>query len=184
MSRPNTWNIRNLPNDKSGAVIIDQSGYILLVLQDNKTYSLPKGSIQHEETAYSAAIREVSEETGFDISPYEPFELIEQILYGTATYYMFVIKIPLSSNDIPLIKSKETIGFLWLNPLKIKDEFFRTNKLNKLTYTILMKYGNKSAKKNTTMRVSQNRKNINSLKARKFYKNGLPRRNNTTVRKN
>ena len=97
---------------------------------------------------------------------------------------MFVIKIPLSSKDIPLVKSNETIGFLWLNPLKIKDEFFRTNKVNKLTYTILMKYGNKSAKKNVTMRVSQNRKNINSLKARKFYRNGLSRKNNSTTRKN
>ena len=184
MTTPNRWNIRNLPNDKTGAVILDESGSILLVLQDNKTYSLPKGSIQHEETAYSAAIREVSEETGFDISPYEPFELIEQKLYGTTTYYIFVIKIPLSSKNIPLVKSKETIGFLWLNPLKIKDEFFRTNKVNKLTYMILMKYGNKSAKKNATMRVSQNRRNINSLKARKFYKNGLSRKNNSTTRKN
>ena len=48
MTTPNRWNIRNLPNDKTGAVILDESGSILLVLQDNKTYSLPKGSIQHE----------------------------------------------------------------------------------------------------------------------------------------
>ena len=79
----------------AGAVVI--SGNALLLVKHNKGHwSFPKGHLENGETEEEAAVREVSEETGLDISiisdlryvvTYSPFEgTIKDVVYFKAYY--------------------------------------------------------------------------------------------------
>lgn len=48
----------------AGGVVVNARGEILVVNQEGTSWSLPKGHIKGSESALSAAIREIKEETG------------------------------------------------------------------------------------------------------------------------
>ncbi len=48
----------------AGAIIVNPKGYVVVVNQNGRSWSLPKGHIEKNEDAKTAAIREVEEETG------------------------------------------------------------------------------------------------------------------------
>lgn len=66
----------------AGGVVMNQMGQILIVSQPRKTWSLPKGHIEPDETVMAAARREIYEESGIselvyvkDLGSYERFKL-------------------------------------------------------------------------------------------------------------
>ena len=54
-----------MKNEQSaGGVVVNSKGQILLVHQNNDSWSLPKGRLEAGETQLQAALREIKEETG------------------------------------------------------------------------------------------------------------------------
>jgi ADP-ribose pyrophosphatase YjhB (NUDIX family) len=66
----------------AGGVVIGKNGQVVLVNQNNDSWSLPKGHIEKEEDAIEAAMREIAEESGItqlefikDMGSYERYKL-------------------------------------------------------------------------------------------------------------
>ena len=53
-----------LETKSAGGIILNTKNKIAIVEQRNNIWSLPKGHIEHNEDEYSAAVREIYEETG------------------------------------------------------------------------------------------------------------------------
>jgi ADP-ribose pyrophosphatase YjhB (NUDIX family) len=51
-------------SESAGGVVLNEKGEILVVNQNGDSWSLPKGHIDHGETALAAATREIAEESG------------------------------------------------------------------------------------------------------------------------
>ncbi len=61
------------PLRSSGAAIVNPEGRILLLcLEHDETWSLPKGTVEHGETSEQTAVREVHEETGLEVRLVRP----------------------------------------------------------------------------------------------------------------
>lgn len=66
----------------AGGVVLNKDGHVLVVNQNHRSWSLPKGHIEKGETAMQAALREIEEETGVtrlfhvkDLGIYERFRI-------------------------------------------------------------------------------------------------------------
>ncbi len=58
---------------------------LLIATHDKQRWSLPKGRIEHQESADRAALREVAEETGISARIIAPLETVEYWFYATRT---------------------------------------------------------------------------------------------------
>ena len=68
--------------ESAGGVVLNQRGEVLVVNQNNDSWSLPKGHIDPGETGFDAAIREIQEESGItdlsyvrDLGTYERWKI-------------------------------------------------------------------------------------------------------------
>lgn len=66
----------------AGGVVLNKQGEVLVVNQNNDSWSLPKGHIDEGETGFDAAIREIHEESGItdlsyvrDLGAYERWKI-------------------------------------------------------------------------------------------------------------
>ena len=71
-----------VPRDTSGGVVLNPEGKIVLVWQNNNSWSFPKGAIEPGESLVETARREVLEETGLedltlmaDLGYYERYQI-------------------------------------------------------------------------------------------------------------
>ena len=80
------------------------------------SWTFPKGKINQDETEVNCAIREVLEETGFDITPYvNENDYVEIVLRGEQRNRLFIIpNIPLSTLFQPQTR-KEISDIRWHN---------------------------------------------------------------------
>ena len=94
-----------------GTAVILRDGKVLLVRDRNKkSFSLPGGKREHNETSFGAAVREVYEELGMvSIKAERVFECDYKGRYSI--HHVTVIK----TNDFPVIKDGELEAFLWWN---------------------------------------------------------------------
>ncbi len=120
-------------NLRAGTVIYDKNDKLLLVLQKNNIWSLPKGSVKHNESFYNAALRETYEETGMDISLYTPIAIEEYLLYGNTSYYVFIYKLPIAYNELEFnntyLNEVSDVKWVTINPSFLKD--YRVNLLTR-----------------------------------------------------
>ncbi|EDV26991.1 uncharacterized protein TRIADDRAFT_22739, partial [Trichoplax adhaerens] len=103
-----------------GAILLDESvEYCLLVQGFSRSWSFPKGKINYEEDPYKCAVREVEEETGFDIEPFANVsEFIERQLHNQTIRLYIVPNVPKDTKFQP--KTRHEIR---------KIEWFRINDL-------------------------------------------------------
>lgn len=125
-----------------GCFIEFNGKFILLHRQDDKpegdTWGLPSGKIKEEEKPQETIVREIKEETGFDIS-------VSQIKFFSKVYvkfpkYDFVYHIfhtKLSDEQKVKISSKEHKDFKWVNP----QEALGMNFIQDLDGCIKLVYG-------------------------------------------
>jgi ADP-ribose pyrophosphatase YjhB (NUDIX family) len=61
--------VRNEENEilKAGGVIVDSGKVLLVTGLQGTVWSFPKGHVEHDETVEQAALREVLEETGYEV---------------------------------------------------------------------------------------------------------------------
>lgn len=112
------------PRVEIAAVYIEHEGLILLLhrhkhkSQGNR-WGIPGGKIDKNETPLQAAIREVKEETGYDISK-QPIEnvgtvYVEHNEKDHFIHYMFRTKLQGNPGDVK-INFDEHKGFTWVTP--------------------------------------------------------------------
>lgn len=70
----------------SAGICINEKGQLLMVLQgkpeEEKVWSIPSGGKEDEETFDECCIREIKEETGYDVRIVKPLFTKEGITYG------------------------------------------------------------------------------------------------------
>lgn len=112
------------PRFEVAAVFIENEDLILLLhRQKNKSqankWGIPGGKIEKNETPLQAAIREVKEETGFDISQQHIENLgtvyIEYNERDHFVYHMFRTKLKGNPGEVK-INFNEHKGFTWVTP--------------------------------------------------------------------
>jgi 8-oxo-dGTP pyrophosphatase MutT (NUDIX family) len=113
---------------KAGIVLMDNENNILFIQQkSNLNWSLPKGSLKKGETYEEGAKREMLEETGIAVSP---FQCTKQFyFYQQKVHYIFYIyKMDISRKEI-VVSSDDIVGFMWLK----KNQFHEKKKTNLVT---------------------------------------------------
>ena len=81
---------RNNRSRKAGGFISDRNGeFIVLVQSCGKLWGPPKGSVEEGETIRAAAIREIREETGLDVSDIIP----DKFVRFKSRYFYFNIQV-------------------------------------------------------------------------------------------
>jgi len=112
------------PRVEIAAVYIEHNENILLLhRQNNKSqgnkWGIPGGKVEKNETPLQAAIREVKEETGYDISK-QPIEEIGTVYVeyndnDHFVYHMFRTQL-IDDPEAVKINFKEHKGFTWVTP--------------------------------------------------------------------
>ncbi len=119
------------PRREIAAVYIEHEGQILLLHRQNNIsegnkWAPPAGHIENAEAPLQAAIREIKEETGYDISrqTIEKFKTV-YIEYGEHNHYVYHMFLTSLQGDPGAVKIdfNEHKGFTWVTPadaLKMK----------------------------------------------------------------
>ena len=104
----------NIKTKKGGSIIFDKDDNVLIIQQaKNGIWSFPKGSLKNGETIYDAVKRETLEETGFDISSYEPIGIHKTKEYDSI-YTIFIFKIDKSNKDINIKLTEDNKAYKWI----------------------------------------------------------------------
>lgn len=134
---------------KVGGIILDANNHLLIVCgRYSQKWSVPKGSLEEDESYLEGALREIREETGLKLQPCSTSQL-EFWAVNRARLYLLQV-----DNERPKLKpidKGEIIDAIWLdlNNLeqleRIKDV---SNKmllavLRKLSYSLNFDYGRK-----------------------------------------
>jgi len=114
---------------KGARVIIEKDGKILFLHRikgDREYYVIPGGTIEEGEEPEEAAIREIKEETNFDVDIEFLWEINDRAPIGDCLTYFFLAKeftgeMKLGSPEID--RQSETNKYLleWISLSKIKD---------------------------------------------------------------
>ncbi len=112
------------PRVEISAVYIEHNNNILLLHRQNNKFQgnkwgIPGGKVEKNETPLQAAIREVKEETGYDISK-QPIEDVGTVYieYSETDHFIYhMFRTQLSDNpEAVKINFKEHKGFTWVTP--------------------------------------------------------------------
>ncbi len=107
----------------SAVYIVNGDNILLMHRQNNKSqgnkWGIPGGKVEKGETPLQAAIREVKEKTGFDISK-QPIEKLDTVYieYNEKDHFVYHM-FRTTLNDDPgavKINFKEHKGFTWVTP--------------------------------------------------------------------
>nr|WP_204953492.1 NUDIX hydrolase [Metabacillus crassostreae] len=80
----------------------EKTNKILMVLNRNNTWSLPGGAVEVKETLKEAAIREVKEETGYDVTVNDIIAVNEAFINDNHVYFItFQGQVLKSPEEIP-----------------------------------------------------------------------------------
>jgi 8-oxo-dGTP diphosphatase len=155
----------NIKTKKGGSIIFDKDDNVLIIQQKkNGIWSFPKGSLKNGETIYEAVIRETFEESGFDISLIEPIDIYKTKEYDS-TFTFLIFKIDKPKEDIHVKLTEDTMAYKWISFDPYPKEFFKKNKVNKITR---LYFNKEKSYRNLT---NTNRKDIHNIKTRKYHKN-------------
>ncbi|RDW17716.1 NUDIX hydrolase [Oceanobacillus chungangensis] len=91
----------------SSGVCINENGHLLMVLQgkpeEKKTWSIPSGGREHDETFEECCIREIEEETGYT------GEIVEEIKVKRMTYGYLNISVEAHYFLVKIVSGKRYI---------------------------------------------------------------------------
>ncbi len=98
----------------SSGAIIEHNGKFLLVCTRKGNWGFPKGSVEPGETVEQAAIREVKEETGLDVSidPQRKTDVIFTTSKGRKKKITLFYAVP--KTTLVKIQEKEILEYAWL----------------------------------------------------------------------
>ena len=142
-----TFRVRNIPLQvfgkspnykKAGAFIIDPSTNRIVLVRGKYAdiWGIPKGSVEADEDVLVAAMREVKEETGIELTM---DDLKEQVMYGNEQ----IFRVERKENKLVPVDVHDAVGVVWIKLDCLILMMSRNDiKLNYLTKKILKKiYG-------------------------------------------
>lgn len=96
----------------AAVILVSQSEKILLLKKTYQTFgwTTPGGHIDHEETAYSAAFRELFEETGISLEFFDLKDIRRFIYVDTE---IFVLYLNFNEDEFDIVLSKEHSEYAW-----------------------------------------------------------------------
>jgi 8-oxo-dGTP pyrophosphatase MutT (NUDIX family) len=98
-------------------VVIERAQQVLLGFNANRQqWELPGGSVEASESALTAALRELEEETGIRTDRALLVASAEFTIAGDATKYLAAVFTIHLDFDPDLVASDELTGFLWWDP--------------------------------------------------------------------
>lgn len=108
----------------SGGVIVNEYDEVIVVSQKGKSWSLPKGHLEPNETELEAAIREIYEESGVKelefvklLGSYERYGMSNELEFKTMTFFLFkALKQELHPID------KDNPEAIWLHKDKVSEK--------------------------------------------------------------
>ena len=124
---------------KSKNNIYHNEDKILLVQSNGNLWGIPKGTFEDcdENSPMKCAIREVFEETGFEVKPHQ---LSNAYIIHSQSYYYFIKTRLLSSIQIlDQLPSEDVTGITWIK-IKCLKEMVRQKKIKLNYHTILCLY--------------------------------------------
>ncbi|WP_205536254.1 NUDIX domain-containing protein [Paenisporosarcina cavernae] len=118
--RPNVWL-------GVSALVVNEANEWLMVKKKygglKGKWSFPAGFVENDETVDEAAIREVKEETGVDISIHAIIGFRTGVIQEIISDNMVIFRAVPISQDQPLIaQTREIEEVAWLSPLELKGE--------------------------------------------------------------
>jgi 8-oxo-dGTP pyrophosphatase MutT (NUDIX family) len=137
-------------NKAVAIMIIDKTNRILVVTrkEDTNTWGFPGGKVELNETFEEALIREVKEETNFDISNYEFIPIYtgkcksnkENVNYWTSCYFLQIEDAIFEDLDIKHLEENVIPKFIDLEKLGCEDNYFMDYNINVyLNYCLINK---------------------------------------------
>jgi len=112
----NQWREYKMAVPTYGAIMLDESMENVLLVQSyfaKASWSFPKGKVNEEEEPHSCAVREVLEETGFDIEKLiNKKDFIENHIRDQLTRLYIIVGVPGDFQFKPLTRN-EIKGFKW-----------------------------------------------------------------------
>ena len=99
---------------KAGILFFDKNkNKVLLVQSKGNLWGIPKGTFEEGETKEECAIREVREETGFNI---DPFELNDNYIKVKGRAYYYYVEMDETTVEVQQdYKDNDANGISWLN---------------------------------------------------------------------
>ncbi|OEH91164.1 phosphohydrolase [Bacillus solimangrovi] len=96
----------------------EKTNKVLMVLNKNNTWSLPGGAVEELETLKEAAIREVKEETGYDVTVSDIISVNEAFINENHVYFItFHGQIVESPEEIP--KEENILKVEWIDVAEV-----------------------------------------------------------------
>ncbi len=104
--------------------LVEKDGKYLLIKEAEKKhydqYNLPGGAVEEGETIQDAAIREVKEETGYDVELTGALP-IQTILRDNQTIYKFLFVARIVGGSMEERDNREVLGVEWLSKEDLKS---------------------------------------------------------------
>jgi len=98
-------------------IVVERDRQVLLGFNANRQqWELPGGSVEAEESALDAALRELAEETGIDLDQASLVASARFTFGGDATTYLAAVFTILLVGDPVLVASEELTSFVWWDP--------------------------------------------------------------------
>ncbi len=138
----------NISTKKVGTLVFDASNHVLLILQKNGIWSLPKGSQKVGEDDMTTALRETKEESGLDLGEYKPVDEMETSLHDS-TYKFYIYRLPVNHTELHYDEAPINSKQMRWQPIA---EYKSLGKINQLTKGILQEYASKGGRGGTRKR--------------------------------
>jgi 8-oxo-dGTP pyrophosphatase MutT (NUDIX family) len=136
MSDNNNNNSRS-PTVRVGGIVLDAADNLLIVFGKNsKKWSVPKGSLEGDETFLKGAIREINEETGIHLQP-DTTHHLHYWAVNRARLYLFRV-----DQVRPNLNPKDTVEVekaMWLNLDDTNEISLIEDSANKMLSAVITK---------------------------------------------